>query len=194
MIGMSQKKIDENTEAENFRRLLKKMDEDEKLAMEEFNERYGRLIIGTARSFMRNKLDIDAVYDDVLVKIWQSRAKLSDVRNPQGLIVTTTCNIAKTALKRNGSRRFCLLDENLPAPNDGIAKFEAKESFLSLIESLPEKARLLMNLKFVGELSFQEIADVFKTKLTTVSSLYYRSLDKLREAILAKRKKEEEEK
>lgn len=194
MMGMSQKKINENTEAENFRLLLKKMDGDEKLAMEEFNERYGKLIKATARAFLRNKSDIDAVYDDVLVKIWQGRDRLSDVRNPQGLIVTTTCNIAKTALKRNGSRRFCLLDENVPAPNDDIEKFETDEAFLSLIEPLPEKARLLMTLKFVGELSFREIAEIFKTKLTTVSSLYYRSLEKLKETILAERKEEEEEK
>lgn len=57
---------------------------------------------------------------------------------------------------------------------------EAEDGFHSYIACLGERERRIMIFRFVEGLSFREIAEEMKLPLNTVSSMYYRALEKIR--------------
>ncbi len=78
------------------------------------------------------------------------------------------------------------LDENIVADEDKIQEVLDKDSFYWMIKDLSEIEQTIMIHKFVSQHTFQEIADELGKPLTTITSIYYRALDKIRKAVEGK--------
>lgn len=65
--------------------------------------------------------------------------------------------------------------------HEELVSTQNKEELLALVETLPEKDKRIISLKFFAELSVTEIAKVVSLSPNAVSVRIYRALEKLRE-------------
>lgn len=112
-----------------------------------------------------------------MIKIWQNVDTLKTIENPEGWIYVITVNTAKDLMR---GRYIFPLEENIVADKDQTEEIFDKESFYWMIEDLSEIEQNIMVYKFVLRFTFQEIADELNKPLTTVTSIYYRALKKVK--------------
>jgi len=67
-----------------------------------------------------------------------------------------------------------------------MVKKELRENVLAFMESLPAQQRLVFNLRFYQQLSFEEIAATTGKALGTVKTNYREAVKKLRRVALEK--------
>ena len=150
--------------------------------MHKFYVLYAKIIQTTALAICHSSDRANSVVNDVLVKIWKIADKIDNVDNPEGWIFTITANTAKDAMRE---RSFVPLEENVVSDKDHIQDVIDKESFYWMIKDLSETEQTVIIEKFISCCTFQEISDNLNKPLTTVTSIYYRALEKIK-AVLEK--------
>ena len=165
---------------EEFIRLAQRMAERDKTALEEFYIIYGKMIYSFARAVCHVREDADEIVNDVLVKVWNSSIDLCRIKEPIAWLYTITSNIAKNRLKK---RKSLPIPENVFVLESGYRAVEDNDVFYRLIADLQEKERQVMIYKFVADMTFNEIAEIINKPLSSVTSLYYRALDKIKSKV-----------
>ncbi len=165
-----------------FQKIINIVRDDPERGLSLFYGRYGKIMEATAKSFIKDKEETKEVVNDALVKIWRSAPLLSDIKRPNGWIYVVTANVARDRLRTHKERRR---REEL---KDGIGvdtllQIEENDSFDSLIRNLNEAEQAVMILKFVSQCTFAEIADELNKPLSTVSSIYYSALRKIKKRV-----------
>ena len=161
---------------EEFNQLLRGIARQKKHALETFYSIYGKMIYAVAFSVCRSSASADEVVDDVLVKIWKLASTLPAIENPEGWLYTVAANTAKNKL----TERELPLDEDChPAP-DPFDKILEQDAFFRRIGVLDETDRAIMIYRFVRDMQFAEIAAAMDLPLGTLTSRYYRALEKLK--------------
>lgn len=72
-------------------------------------------------------------------------------------------------------------DENTISPEDGIIEDERKKFLINAINQLKEREQIILNLYYVEELTFKEIAYTLDLSIPRVSQIHGKILMKLRE-------------
>lgn len=173
----------EEERKKQFKKLMKGIRRDPEKGLRRFYEVYAKIIQTTAQVICRSTDKANEVVNDVLVKIWKLAEKSEDIENPEGWVYIITVNTAKDAMRE---RYVFPLDENIVADKDKIQEVLDKDSFYWMIKDLSEIEQTIMIHKFVSQYTFQEIADELDKPLTTVTSIYYRALDKIKKAVEGK--------
>ncbi|MBL7805071.1 MAG: RNA polymerase sigma factor [Saprospiraceae bacterium] len=138
-----------------------------------------------------NAPDAEDVVQEVLERVWKTPAEQSSsVQNWEAWCMTLTRN---RSLDRNRSRSL-----RRTAPLDGLADRSsenpgpARSAELSdlaaqarrMMDELPEKQRMVMHLRDVEELSYEEIADTLQISLDQVKVNLHRARKAIREQLL----------
>ena len=173
----------EEERKKQFRKLMKEIRRDPEKGLRRFYEVYAKIIHTTAQVICRSSDKVNEVVNDVLVKIWKLAETIGDVDNPEGWVYVITANTAKDSLRE---RNLFPLDENVVASEDQIQEVLDKHSFYWMIKDLSEIEQTVMIHKFVSLYTFQEIADELEKPLTTITSIYYRALEKIKKNVEGK--------
>ncbi len=163
---------------EKIGKAIEKIAQGKKDGLEDFYKIYGDMILLTAMSVCRVKDKAEEVVNTVLTKIWNLAKSLQEREVTEGWLYILTLNCAKNKLNEKKTE---LLSENIPSPNDFIQKMIDDDSFFFMIRCLPEAGQELMMDKFVRNMTFEEIAEEMEKPLSTVTSMYYRALTKIKE-------------
>lgn len=161
----------------NFKKLMHEIKSGKKNALETFYNIYGKIIKITAFHFCKKPDLVDEVVNDVLIKVWKSACKLNNFKNPEGLVYTITANAAKSKLSRQTN--YLPLDdikEVAAAAADDTAEYD----FYERIKDLNETERQIIIMKILCDCTFEVIAEETGKPLSSVSSTYYRALEKLK--------------
>ncbi len=168
-------------DAKKFNILLKKIALKQKDALEAFYNFYGKFIYASAFSVTKSSFYADEVLNDVLIKIWNISASLSEIDNPRGWLYIVTTNCAKDKMKSVNQIEFAPERERDREINEnGISKILDDDSFYYLISSLNDVEQQIMILRFVEDLSFKSISKEMQMPMGTVTVYYYRALEKLK--------------
>ena len=160
-----------------FNKLILKIADKGKYALEEFHIAYGRMIKVVAKLIVHSKDLVDEVINDVLVKVWLFSAKRQYLDKPLGWLYTVISNCAKDKLKER--EIYSELHENI-AVSKSVESIEDNDEFIRRIEFLNEEEQKILILKFANGLTFKEIANELDSNTSTVSSSYYRALEKIK--------------
>lgn len=169
-----------------FNKLLRKIRKDPESGLDELYHIYGRLIYRIAKNICGKHDKAEEVVDLVLIKIQRFAQKRQKVTNPNGFIYIVTVNCTRDNVKEK--KEVCL-NEAISVGEDNIQKFIDRDAFESHISFLPEYERSIMIRKFNSEETFQEMADVDGKPLSTITTIYYRCLKKIKQN-MEKNKKE----
>ena len=173
--------------------LIRKLAGDKSGAFKELVDKYQRLVLATARGFVKNEEDANDLSQEVFIRIYRS---LDQFRGESGLstwIYRITLNQAINYLRDNKKyRESRRLDDPVAGTNglEGSSSYgrpyqEAPDKELEnkdrarflheAIDSLPESQKKAFILHKYEDLSYQEIAEILETTIPSVESLLFRA-------------------
>ena len=163
-----------------FDRLLRKIKKDPENGLNEFYQVYGKLIFRTAKHICGSNDIANEVVNQVLVKVWRLMANDPEIKNPNGFIYVITSNCAKDCLK---ARKDVELNEAIAVGIDNIQNLVDEDTFESYISFLTEYEQSVMIRRFVAKETFKEMAEDDGKPLSTITTTYYRCLEKIEQNI-----------
>ncbi len=143
-------------------------------------ERHYRLIYSVVHGIAGDRVETEDIVQEVFIKIFRA---LRDFRGEARLstwIYRIARNQAINALERHKPISVPFENcEDLPAAEDDPAvshrKKIARERLERFMQRLDEKQRIALELRYAGEKSYEEIAEIMDIPLGTVKTYIYRA-------------------
>jgi RNA polymerase sigma-70 factor (ECF subfamily) len=137
------------------------------MSSEEFKNRYfpfHRKLFRIALRILGSSADAQDAVQEVYLKLWNIREKLSETSNPEAFATTITKNLCIDKLKLKHTVR---IDETLHhlyvsddnSPYEQIEQSDIACKILGIIELLPEPLKSIILFRDVENFSFDEIQD-----------------------------------
>lgn len=163
-------------------------------AFEVLYQQYYKLVFKTAYLMVGNKEEAEDVLQEAFVAMWRSRKTFD---SGKGKLTTWLCRItvnlcnsrrrvkgvANVSLEGARNDGFDLPDVSAQTPEELCAKQWEYEQVVKAIGSLDGRHRAAVVLRYFGELSYEEIAQVLDIPLGTVKSRLSHALRTLNQVI-----------
>ena len=138
------------------------------------------------RRIAKTHQDSEDIMQNVFLKVWKGLDKFREDSNLYTWIYRIAFNETHTYLAKATKQRTVDLDppvfENSIAINGNSYSGEEIESFLhKALGELPEKQKLVFELKYFEELKFQEISDLTGTSVGGLKASYHLAVKKIEE-------------
>ena len=171
-------------EETRFSTCMKRVKNGDKSALREIYEEYIGYIYSIAYQVVLNKEDAEDVTSEFFIKLWRLADNYQKGNGHKAWLAAIARNMAIDLLRKN--RREVLTEDfadfsaENAAPDDVEGGVVSGMSLKEALETLNLKEREVVNMKIMGELTFQEIADILKQPLGTVTWRYQNAIGKLR--------------
>jgi RNA polymerase sigma-70 factor (ECF subfamily) len=147
-------------------------------------EEHGPMLRALLRHLCRQSQDVDDVWQDTAVRVWQSLRKRPWLNNPRGWLA----KIAYRAYVDHATRRptsaepagFDCVDESASSPHDTAALAEQRLRVRHALDALSGDLRSLVALHYTAGLSLRETAAALDLAVGTVKSRLHTALAILR--------------
>ncbi|MFT4733168.1 MAG: RNA polymerase sigma factor (sigma-70 family) [Algoriphagus sp.] len=157
------------------------------LILKEYKERLYFLI----RKIVIDHDDTDDVLQEAFIKIWRNLEKFRGDSNLYTWLYRIGTNEALTFLRRRKDARNISMDENPELMNmlesgsstSHVSGNDIEIALQKAVLQLPEKQRIVFNLKYFEHLSYDEIAEITDTSVGGLKANYHAAKKKI-EAIL----------
>jgi RNA polymerase sigma-70 factor (ECF subfamily) len=140
-----------------------------------------------ARNYLADA-DSQDVVQETMVRLWQKRHDLSGYRSIQALALVIARNLCLDRIKAKGYQNSSLNGITEPAHHQTPASvLETKDGAAlahALINRLPEQQRIIVHLRDVEEMEYDEIAAVVMMNVNTVRVNLSRARKTIREAMI----------
>lgn len=133
--------------------------------------------------------EAEDVVQEVFIKAWDRREQLMEYQNVEGWCMKVTKNLSLDMLKSK-HRKFQLNKSEQDVSTTALTpdrQVEVADSYAQVhrvIASLPEKQKLVIQLRDIEGYSYQEIADMMEISLSQVKVNLFRARDKVRKELL----------
>ena len=125
---------------------------------------------------------------ELYLKLWKNKNKLEDYKNIEAFAMTMTKNYCLDQLKAKRSNNLTLVHSNYKDNNISLQReIELKDSVSrvhELIETLPEKQKLIIQLRDVENYEFEEIGKILDLQPTAVRVALSRARKAIREQLI----------
>ena len=168
--------------------------QNEKTRNEAFNlllKKYQQKIYWHVRRMVINHDDADDLVQDIFVKVWKN---LLGFRNDAQLytwmyrIATNECITFLNRKKLKNNIPFDDVSYELSESLTESAYFDgdkAQKKLQKAILTLPDKQRLVFNLKYFDEMKYEEMSDVLGTSVGALKSSFHLAVKKIEAYLLA---------
>lgn len=138
---------------------------------------------------VQQKEDAEDITSDFFIKLWQNASSYRKGGGHKGYLATIARNMAIDFLRKHKREQLESFQVN---EDDETSVYEhqsdvnieeeviAEENLREVLSHLKEPERLVVDMKVLSEMTFQEIADVLKVPLGTVTWRYREAMKKLR--------------
>jgi RNA polymerase sigma factor (sigma-70 family) len=136
-----------------------------------------------------NVMEAEDVVQEVFFKIWEKRDQMTDIQNPEAWCMTLTKNLSLDKLRskhRNTteiSEAVYLTDSNT-TPYQSSEKADLMDKIKDLMAVLPEKQKMVMHLRDIEGMTYDEIAVQLNMPLPQVKVYLHRARSFIREKML----------
>ena len=137
----------------------------------------------------RNPADAEDALQDGLLKAWRALGRFRPNAPLRPWLLRIAANEARNRRRGEGRREGLALraaaaspGEAAPSPEEAALAAERRRLLLDALEQLPERARLVLELRYLLGLSEDETAAALGIRRGTVKSRSARALERLREA------------
>lgn len=160
-------------------------------AFEEIVKRYERQIYSLALRMLGNQEDANDVAQEIFIKIYNALSRFDSERKFFSWMYKIALNVCYTAMKRRPEENFSLdniidfaplIPDRDTQPETYFEAQEIKSMVQTAINELPENFRVPVLLRYMQEMSYQQIADAMNLPVSTIETRLYRG-----KAILQKR-------
>ncbi|MEN8157036.1 MAG: sigma-70 family RNA polymerase sigma factor [Bacteroidota bacterium] len=161
----------------------------EELSFNMLVKKYQERLYWHIRKIVLTHEDADDVLQNTLIKVWKS---LPGFRSDSTLftwLYRIATNEALTALKQKKRRNLAPLDDLEQRMGEQLVSdpwFDGDQAQLKLqqaILKLPEKQRLVFNMKYFDDIKYEEMAGILDTSVGALKASYHHAVKKI-EAML----------
>ncbi len=159
-------------------------------------EDYKKLVLPIKNKLFRfslrivgNVAEAEDVVQEVFIKVWNKRQELDAYKNVEAWCMTLTKNLSIDKIRSKHRRVGALQDTfDMPSPSATPYQTTVTNDTMSRIEkmmaTLPEKQRMIMQLRDIEEMSYKEIAEILKISLDQVKINLFRARKEIRSQLL----------
>lgn len=148
-------------------------------------EKYQEKVYWVIRRMVIDHESSDDIAQETFVKVWKNLDKFKGESKLYTWIYRIATNEALTHLRKK-KRRFFLsigdVENELMSTLEADTYYSGDEIQLKLqkaILTLPEKQRLVFNMKYFEELKFREIAEVLEVTVGSLKAQYHHAVKKI---------------
>jgi RNA polymerase sigma-70 factor, ECF subfamily len=160
------------------------------LTERELFDSYNKDVYRTCYYMLRNAQDAEDLCHDVFVTVF--RQEWRSVQHTRAWIMRITMNHCLNFLKRNQTRQekrsqVQWIHEQTTASVKSVDTMVLEkidtEKLEELLKQLPDKLMAVVTLRYIGELSMKEIAEILKIPVGTVKSRIHKALKIMRKKL-----------
>ena len=145
-----------------------------------------------AKRFLISRDSAEDVTQDIYLKLWRNKEKLKTYNSVEAFAMTMTKNHCLDVLKLKNSSNLKIIHNNYKDNSQNLDReTDIKDSVSivhKLIDGLPTKQKLIIQLRDVEQYSFEEIGKILEIKPTAVRVALSRARKTIREKLLKKHK------
>jgi len=193
---------------QNEQILLEKAKAGDVAAFEELIEGYQKKIYNLAYRILGNYEDANDMAQEALIRIFRSIANFKEQSSFSTWVYRITTNVCLDEIRKKKNKKVISLDEEIHMDDgemkrqimsddiqpDAAAELEELRTLVSdAINSLPEDQRLVITLRDIQGLSYEEISSVLDCPSGTVKSRINRARQALKNVLSTRRELFDEE-
>ena len=139
------------------------------------------MVFSLALRFLRNREVAEELAQDVFLQFYRQIDNIEDAAHACSWLRRAICHRSIDELRKRRFRPAIGLDDiPEPAATGAIPDLMLRDRLRGLVGALPEKARMVVVLRYQEDLSPTEIAELLEMPVSTVKSHLHRSLTLLR--------------
>lgn len=133
--------------------------------------------------------EAEDVVQEVFIKAWDRREQLPEYTNVEAWCMRVTKNLSLDVLKSK-HRKFRLNKTDRDVQNTALTpdrQTEVNDAYArvhEIMETLPEKQKLVLQLRDIEGYSYQEISEMLEINLSQVKVNLFRARDKVRKQMI----------
>ncbi|MDX1774548.1 RNA polymerase sigma factor [Oceanihabitans sediminis] len=140
-----------------------------------------------AKRLLVSKEEAEDATQEVLLKLWKNKKKMQEYRNVEAFSMTMTKNFCFDKLKSKHAQNLKLVHSNYKDNNVSLQKqLELEDSVgwvAKIIEDLPEKQKLVIQLRDIEQYTFEEIGKMLDMNETAVRVTLSRARKTIRQEL-----------
>ncbi|MEL6866803.1 MAG: RNA polymerase sigma factor [Bacteroidota bacterium] len=138
-----------------------------------------------------NVAEAEDVVQEVLIKMWKSRSQLGQFQNTEAWCMKMTKNLSIDKLRSKHRQTSTLpeayeLSARTASPYQQAEMGDTVSHIRTLMEALPDKQRMTMQLRDIEGMSYKEIAEVLDIPLNQVKVNLFRARQYIRTQLINK--------
>jgi RNA polymerase sigma-70 factor (ECF subfamily) len=139
------------------------------------------MVFSLALRFLRDREGAEELAQDVFLQLYRQLSRIENPAHATWWLRRATCHRSIDEMRKRKLRPRIGL-EDIPEPPDRHAQPDLmlRERIRKLVETLPEKARMVVLLRYQEDLDPAEISEMLEMPISTVKSHLHRSLTMLR--------------
>ncbi len=143
------------------------------------------------RLALRYLISTDSAEDatqEIVLKLWKNKEKISSYNNVEAFAMTMTKNYCLDQLKAKSANNLKLVHSNYQDKSSSLDKQTELNDTLSIVEKLinelPEKQRIIIQLRDIEQYSFEEIGKILEIQQTAIRVSLSRARKTIREKLI----------
>lgn len=136
-----------------------------------------------------NVAEAEDVVQEVFIKVWNKRSELGTYKNLEAWCMTLTKNLSIDKV-RSKHRRVEGFKDGFDMPSHSASPYQAAamsdtmSRIQSMMDDLPEKQRMIMQLRDIEGMSYKEIAEILDITLDQVKINLFRARKAIRAQLI----------
>ena len=171
-------------EDKQFSACMERMKMGDKNALHEIYEAYIGYIYSIVLQVVGNREDAEDVTSEFFIKLWRLADTYQSGNGHKAWMATIARNMAIDLLRK--TKREVLTEDYADTMTENASDVCVEQEVIAdlnlrqALELIKPNEREVVNLKIMGNMTFQEIADILKIPLGTVTWRYQNAIKKLR--------------
>ena len=140
-----------------------------------------------AKRLLVSQDEAEDATQELLLKLWKNKDKLSSYRNTEAFAMTMTKNYCYDRLKSKQAKNLTLIHSNYKEKETSLDKkleyIDSVDRVHFLIDNLPDQQKLIIQLRDIEQYDFKEICEMVNMKPTAVRVSLSRARKTIREQL-----------
>jgi RNA polymerase sigma factor (sigma-70 family) len=136
-----------------------------------------------------NSVEAEDIVQEIRIRLWNKELEINDLKNPEAWCMTLAKNLSLDKLRSkhrrtedaDGLRQVIAPSEN---PYQQTEKVDMMQQIRLILKNLPEKQRMVMHLRDIEGLTYDEIVEQLEMPMSQVKINLFRARQTVREKLI----------
>ncbi|MCZ6693488.1 MAG: RNA polymerase sigma factor [Bacteroidetes bacterium] len=153
--------------------------------------KYQQRIYWHVRKMVIDHDDADDLVQEIFIKIWKNLDKFREESKLYTWIYTIASNECLNFLKKKRNRYFLPIVDVSAELNQKLEQSayisgdEVQNKLQKALLTLPDKQKMVFNMKYYDEMKYDEIAEITNTSIGSLKASYHHAVKKIKEFLIS---------